>query len=127
MRALPKCDVATLAASRGGVSLANLIKAITEYNAAGKISRRRERNHYKIEEVTIVGPDRASAVVCNTDGSETVLPGGGPNGEDVITDDLFVSRRDTYEMQLDADGVWRLYGGAIIGNPSGVDLCPVAE
>jgi hypothetical protein len=126
MRALPRCDVATLAASRGGVSLESLTKVITQYNAEGQVSRNRDRNHYKIESVAVSSPDRASAVVCNTDGSERVLPGAGPNGVDIIVDDLFVSRRDTYEMQLDADGVWRLYGGAIIGNPSGVDLCPVA-
>ena len=126
MRALPKCDVATLAASRGGVSLENLTKVITQANAEGQVSRNRDRNHYKIESVAISGPDRASAVVCNTDGSERVIPGAGPNGIDIIVDDRFVSRRDTYEMQLDADGVWRLYGGGIIGNPSAVDLCPVA-
>ena len=126
MRALPKCDVATLAASRGGVSLESLTKVITQYNAEGQVSRNRERNHYKIESVTIQGSARASAVVCNTDGSERVLPGAGPNGVDIIVNDSFVSRRDTYEMQLDADGVWRLYGGSIIGDPSGVDLCPVA-
>ena len=126
MRALPRCDISTLAASRGGVSLESLTKVLTQYNAEGQVSRNRERNHYKIESVTIQGADRASAVVCNTDGSERVLPGAGPNGVDIIVNDSFLSRRDTYEMQLDADGVWRLYGGSIIGNPSGVDLCPVA-
>jgi hypothetical protein len=110
----------------GGISLESLSNAITQSNAEGQISRNRDRNHYKIESVTVSGADRASAVVCTTDGSERVRPGAGPNGVDVIVDDLFVSRRDTYDMQLDADGVWRLYGGSIIGNPSGVDLCPVA-
>ena len=126
MRALPKCDVATLAASRGGVSLESLTKVITQYNAAGQISRNRERNHFNIEEVTILGPDRASGVVCVTDGSERVLPGAGPKGEDVIVDGLFVSKHEAFEMHLDADRVWRLYDGRIVGNPSGVDLCPVA-
>jgi hypothetical protein len=126
MTALPKCEVATLAATQGGTSLEQRTKLMTQYNAEGQVSRNRDRNHYKIESVTIQAPDRASAVVCNTDGSERVRPGAGPNGIDIIVDDLFVSRRDTYEMQLDADGVWRLYGGSIIGNPSAVDLCPVA-
>jgi hypothetical protein len=126
MTALPKCEVATLAATQGGTSLEQRTKLMTQYNAEGQVSRNRDRNHYKIESVTIQAPDRASAVVCNTDGSERVLPGAGTNGIDIIVDDLFVSRRDTYEMQLDADGVWRLYGGSIIGNPSAVDLCPVA-
>ena len=126
MTALPKCEVATLAATQGGSSLEQRTKLMTQYNAEGQVSRNRDRNHYKIESVTIQTPGRASAVVCNTDGSERVRPGAGPNGIDIIVDDLFVSRRDTYEMQLDADGVWRLYGGSIIGNPSAVDLCPVA-
>jgi hypothetical protein len=126
MRALPKCDVAALAASRAGLSLESLTKFITESNAAGQVSRNREKNHYKIEEVKVLSPDRATAVVCNTDGSERYIPGAGPNGEDFIVGGLFVSRRDTYEMQLDPDGVWRLYGGSLIGNPSPVDLCPVA-
>ena len=126
MTALPRCEVATLAASQGGASLEQRTKLMTQYNVEGQVSRNRDRNHYKIESVTIQSVDRASAVVCNTDGSERVLPGSGPNGVDIIVDDLFVSRRDTYEMQLDADGVWRLYGGSIIGNPSAVDLCPVA-
>jgi hypothetical protein len=126
MAALPRCDVATLANSLGGVSLETFTKAVLQYNAAGQISRNRERNHYNIEDIKILGPDRAAAVVCNTDGSERVLPGAGPNGEDVIVDGFFVSRRDKYDMRLDADGTWRLYDGQLIGNPSPVDLCPVA-
>jgi hypothetical protein len=126
MRALPKCDVTTLAATRGGVSLDVLTKAITQYNAEGQISRNRDRNHYNIESIDIQGADRATGVLCNTDGSERVRPGAGPNGVDIIVDDFFVSKREAFEMRLDADGVWRLYDGHIIGNPSGVDLCPVA-
>jgi hypothetical protein len=126
LEALPTCDPVTSGAARAGASLEGWTKLVTKYKAAGYVSRRRERNHHNIESVTIQGADRATAVVCNTDGSETVQPGAGLDGGDLIVDGQFVSRRDTYDMRLDPDGLWRLYDGKLIKSSSGDDLCPVA-
>jgi hypothetical protein len=125
--ALPKCDVATLAATRAGDTLAINTKRINEWNAAGYVVRERDKFRIVIESVELA-PDlkRATAMVCYADGSKLISPGTGPDGADVVIDDTYGSGREAWDMRLDADGVWRLYWGPLVGAKESRDICPAA-
>jgi hypothetical protein len=123
--ALPNCDVASLAATRAGDTLAINTQRITEWNAAGYAVRDRDQFRYVIESVELA-PDLRSATVmfCYADGSKLVKPGAGPGGADVVIDGTYGSAREAWDMRLDADGVWRLYWGPLVGTKESRDVCP---
>jgi hypothetical protein len=123
--ALPNCDVATLAATRAGDTLAINTQRITEWNAAGYAIRDRDQFRYVIESVELK-PDLKSAtvMVCYADGSKLVSPGTGPGGADVVIDGTYGSAREAWDMRLDADGAWRMYRGPLVGPKESRDICP---
>jgi hypothetical protein len=122
--ALPKCDVAALAATRAGVVLERNAARATEWNNAGYAVRDRDRFRYVIESVTVDASGmKATAVVCIADGSKLVRPGAAPDGGDVIVDGAYVSGRERWELRLDA-GVWRVYDAPAVGPTEARDVCP---
>jgi hypothetical protein len=125
--ALPNCDVAGLAATRAGDTLAINTKRIAEWNAAGYVIRDRDQFRYVIESVELA-PDltRATVMVCYADGSKLVRPAAGPGGADVVVDGTYGSAREAWDMRLDADGVWRMYRGPLVGAKESRDICPAA-
>jgi hypothetical protein len=127
LTALPNCDVASLAATRAGETLAINTKRISEWNAAGYAIRDRDRFRYVIESVELAADSKsATAMVCYADGSKLVRPGAGPGGADVIIDDTYGSGREAWDMRLDSDGVWRAYFGPLVGTKESRDICPAA-
>jgi hypothetical protein len=125
LTALPNCDVASLAATRAGDTLAINTKRITEWNAAGYVIRDRDRFRYVIESVEIAADSKsATAMVCYADGSKLVRPGAGPGGADVVVDDAYGSAHEAWDMRLDADGGWRMYRGPLVGVKESKDICP---
>jgi hypothetical protein len=100
---------------------------IQEWNTAGYALRGGERFRYVIEAVE-VAPDlqHATITVCSADGSQLVLPGAGPGGADVIIDDTYVSGRAAWDVRLDPDGVWRVYGAPTVGPTEERDICPAS-
>jgi hypothetical protein len=125
--ALPRCDVATLSATRAGPILDDNIELVTDWNGRGYAVRDRELFRFVIESVE-VAPDGLSAVgvLCYADGSKLVIPGAAPDGSDVIVDDKYGSSRQTWEMRLDPDGAWRAYSAQVLGAKASEDICPPA-
>ena len=125
--AMPQCDAASLAATRGGPLLERNKARIQEWNAAGYTVRNRERFRFVIESVTVNGTaSSASAVVCIADGSRLVMPGAGPGGADVVIDETYGSGRETWDIRLDADGRWRVYDAPASGPTESRDACPAS-
>ena len=123
--ALPACDPATLVATRDGPILAINTDRVEEWNAAGYEVRDRDQFRYIIESVEIdPAGDAAIAIVCVADGSKLVLPGAGPGSTDVIVDGTYVSGRESWDMRLGADGVWRVYDAPALGPTESSDVCP---
>jgi hypothetical protein len=123
--ALPACDPATLEATRSGAILAVNQQNIEDWNAAGYAVRDRDQFRYVIESVEVdASGTSATAVVCIADGSKLVMPGAGPGGADVIVDGTYVSGRESWEMQLEADGVWRVHDAPALGPTESSDVCP---
>lgn len=122
--AMPACDPATLAVARAGDLLARNTQRIEEWNALSYTVRARDGFRYVIESVQL---DRtgttATLTVCIADGSRLVQPNAAPDGSDVIVDDEFISGRSTWDMRLDADGVWRAFDTAPLGETSSEDVC----
>ncbi|MCU1395308.1 MAG: hypothetical protein JWM34_3736 [Ilumatobacteraceae bacterium] len=127
LTAMPSCDPATLAVARAGDLLQGNVDRVNEWNAQGYTVRDRDQFRYVVESVTL-GQDNttASAVVCIADGSKLVLPNAGPAGVDVVVDDTFASGVSTWDMRLDGDGVWRVYGAPSTGPAETSDVCPPA-
>lgn len=122
--AMPACDPASLSVARAGDLLARNSARIEEWNALGYTVRDRESFRYVIEAVELDGAGAAAiATVCIADGSRLVQPHAAPDGSDVIVDDEFVSGRSTWDMRLDADGVWRAFDTAPLGETSSEDVC----
>jgi hypothetical protein len=125
LTALPNCDVASLASTRAGDTLAINTKRITEWNAAGYVIRDRDQFRYVIESVQLAPDSKsATAMVCYADGSKLVRPGAGPGGADVIIDGTYGSAHEAWDMRLDVDGVWRMYRGPLVGVKESKDICP---
>lgn len=123
--ALPKCDVASLAATRGGKLLQVNTGRVTQWNKAGYAVRDRNQFRYVIESVRIdPGGKQATATVCIADGSKLVRPGASPDGSDVIVDGAYASGREAWDMRLDDYGVWRPYGAPAVGPTESKDICP---
>lgn len=122
--ALPRCDPASLAVARAGDVLAANTALITEWNSLGYTVRDRDAFRFVVEDVT-VDPSLTSAVatVCVADGSRLVLPNAAPDGGDVVIDDEYTSGRTEWDVRLDADGVWRVYGSTSIGASATEDVC----
>lgn len=122
--AMPACDPATLAVARAGDLLSRNAARIEEWNALGYTVRDRENFRYVIESVELDSAGTAATVtVCIADGSRLVQPNAAPDGGDVIVDDEFVSGRSTWDVRLDADGVWRAFDTAPLGETSSEDVC----
>jgi hypothetical protein len=123
--ALPNCDPATLADTREGPLLAVNTERVNEWNGAGYEVRDRDQFRYVIESVEIdPSGTTATVVVCVADGSKLVLPSAGPGSTDVIVDGTYVSGRESWDMRLGADGVWRVYDAPALGPTESTDVCP---
>lgn len=125
--AMPTCDTSSLAAARAGELLATNTARISEWNSKGYTARNRESFRYVIESI-VLSDDlrRATVVVCFSDDSDLVLPGGAPDGSDVVIDDTYGSGRESWDLRLDSDGVWRAYAAPALGPIETVDVCPAA-
>jgi len=122
--AMPTCDPSTLAVARAGDVLERNSARIEEWNALGYTVRDREAFRYVIESVEVDGSGAAATVtVCIADGSRLVQPNAAPDGSDVIVDDEFVSGRTAWELRIDADGVWRAFDTAPVGESASEDVC----
>jgi archaellum component FlaF (FlaF/FlaG flagellin family) len=98
---------------------------VNEWNAAGYEVRDREQFRYVIESVEIDPSGTvATVVVCVADGSTLVLPAAGPGSTDVIVDGTYVSGRESWDMRLGVDGVWRVYDAPALGPTESSDVCP---
>jgi hypothetical protein len=123
--ALPACDPATLEATRAGTILSVNTSRIEEWNSAGYEVRDRDQYRYVVESVDVEPTgESAVAIVCIADGSKLVLPAAGPGSTDVIVDGTFVSGRESWEMQIGADGVWRVHNAPALGPTESSDVCP---
>jgi hypothetical protein len=124
---MPSCDPSTLAVARAGDLLSQNTARINEWNADGYTVRDRDKFRYVIENIALQ-PDlkRATAIVCIADGSKLVKPAAGPGGADVVVDDTYTSDRESWDVRLDADGRWRVYGGAPVGATEAKDICPAS-
>ena len=58
---------------------------------------------------------RAQVTVCTISSGIVYLPGGAPDGSDVIINDEIVSNRNRVTMVLE-DGLWKLYEGTGLGS-----------
>jgi hypothetical protein len=124
---MPTCDPTVLNATQGGDLLAGNVQRIEEWNAAGYTVIDRDLFRYVIEAVEVQeSGDRATAIVCIADGSKLVEPGAGADGGDRIVDDVFVSGRDSWQLQLDEDGQWRAFAAPSVGETEESDICPAA-
>lgn len=125
--ALPACDPTTLEVARAGDLLARNTALIDEWNSLGYTVRDRDQFRYVVESVVVdASLVTAVATVCIADGSRLVLPNAAPDGSDVVIDDEYTSGRSEWDMRLDADGVWRLYGSTPIGVAATEDVCGAA-
>jgi hypothetical protein len=123
--AMPACDPTTLSATNAGAALERNVARINEWNSKGYTVRDRETFRYVIESVTVApGLATATAMVCIADGSKIVNPGAGPGGVDVVIDGSYVSGRETWDMQLDPDGSWRVHDAPAFGPTEARDVCP---
>lgn len=124
---MPTCDPTVLEATQGGDLLAGNVGRIEEWNAAGYTVIDRDQFRYVIEAVEVSeAGDRATALVCIADGSKLVEPGAGPDGGDRIVDDVYVSGRDSWQLQLDDDGRWRAFAAPSVAQTEESDICPAA-
>jgi hypothetical protein len=122
---LPACDAAQLEKTRRGELLQLNTARINEWNAAGYAVRDRDKFRYVIEQVELnPTATQATVRVCIADGSKLVRPGAGPGGADVIVDDSYTSGRETWDVRLDSDGVWRAYAAPADGPTESRDVCP---
>jgi hypothetical protein len=80
-----------------------------------------------VEQVALSGepPIEADLTVCVVDPSVVYEPDAGPDGSDVIVNDIIYSHRLIYRMQK-VDGVWRLAGVDNVDRWEGVTRCPPA-
>ncbi|WP_040492323.1 hypothetical protein [Ilumatobacter nonamiensis] len=124
---MPTCDPSILEATRAGELLDGNVARINEWNAAGYTVMDRDQYRYVIEAVEI-GNDltTANALVCLADGSKLIEPGGASDGSDLIIDDQFVSGRESWRLQLSADGMWRAIAAPAVGATEESDICPAA-
>lgn len=122
---MPNCDVATLEATRRGDMLRINTERVTQWNAAGYAVRDRDTFRYVVEQVELNADlTQATVLVCIADGTKLVQPGAGPGGADVIVDDSYVSGRESWDVRLDADGIWRPYAAPASGPTESRDVCP---
>lgn len=122
---MPNCDVATLEATRRGDMLRINTERVTQWNAAGYAVRDRDTFRYVVEQVELNADlTQATVLVCIADGTKLVQPGAGPGGADVIVDDSYVSGRESWDVRLDADGIWRPYAAPASGPSESRDVCP---
>jgi hypothetical protein len=122
---LPNCDVAELEKTRRGELLELNTTRINEWNAAGYAVRDRDQFRYVIEQVELNSTaTQATVRVCVADGSKLVRPGAGPGGADVVVDGAFTSGRESWDVRLDSDGVWRAYAAPAVGPTESSDVCP---
>lgn len=125
--ALPACDPTSLEVARAGDLLARNTSLIDEWNSLGYTVRDRGQFRYVVESVAVdASLVTAVVTVCIADGSRLVLPNAAPDGGDVVIDDEYTSGRSEWDMRLDADGVWRLYGSTPIGVAATEDVCGAA-
>ena len=125
--AMPGCDTASLAATRGDPLLAVNVARVGEWNAAGYTVVDRDQFRYVIEDVELSADGlQATVTVCVADGSKLVDPGAGPDGADLIVDGTYVSGREAWDMRLGEDGIWRVHDGPVIGATEATDVCPAA-
>lgn len=125
--AMPACDAASLAATRGDPLLSINVARVDEWNAAGYTVIDRDQFRYVIEGVELSADgQQATVAVCIADGSKLVDPGAGPDGADLIVDDAYVSGREAWDMRLGDDGIWRIHDGPVIGTTEATDVCPAA-
>lgn len=123
--AMPGCDAASLAATRGDPLLAVNVARVGEWNAAGYTVVDRDQFRYVIEDVELSADGlQATVTVCVADGSKLVDPGAGPDGADLIVDGTYVSGREAWDMRLGDDGIWRVHDGPVIGTTEATDVCP---
>lgn len=128
LTSMPNCDPAVLADTRAGELLARNVARIEEWNEAGYTVIDRDQFRFVIETVEVSDDGTAArATVCLADGSKLVAPAAGPDGVDVIIDDVFISAREAWEMRLDADGSWRAYSAPVVGSTEETDVCPSAS
>lgn len=122
---MPNCDVATLEATRRGDMLRINTERVTQWNAAGYTVRDRDTFRYVVEQVELNADlTQATVLVCIADGTKLVQPAAGPGGADVIVDDSYVSGRESWDVRLDADGIWRPYAAPASGPTESRDVCP---
>ena len=122
---MPNCDVATLEATRRGDMLRINTERVAQWNAAGYAVRDRDTFRYVVEQVELNADlTQATVLVCIADGTKLVQPGAGPGGADVIVDDSYVSGRESWDVRLDADGIWRPYAAPASGPTESRDVCP---
>lgn len=124
---MPNCDVVTLEATRRGDMLRINTERVTQWNAAGYAVRDRDTFRYVVEQVELNADlTQATVLVCIADGTKLVQPGAGPGGADVIVDDSYVSGRESWDVRLDADGIWRPYAAPASGPTESRDVCPAS-
>ncbi len=124
---MPNCDVATLEATRRGDMLRINTERVAQWNAARYAVRDRDTFRYVVEQVELNADlTRATVLVCIADGTKLVQPGAGPGGADVIVDDSYVSGRESWDVRLDADGIWRPYAAPASGPTESRDVCPAS-
>ncbi len=122
---LPKCDVATLEATRRGDMLRVNSERIADWNSKGYAIRKADTFRFVVESVDVnADGTQATALVCIADGTTLVSPGTGPGGADVIIDDSYISGRELWDVRLDPDGVWRPYAAPASGSTESRDVCP---
>ena len=124
---MPTCDPSILEETRAGELLDGNLARINEWNTAGYTVIDRDQYRYVIEAVEI-GDDgtTANALVCLADGSKLIEPGGASDGTDLIVDDQFISGRESWRLQLGADGMWRAIAAPAVGVTEESDICPAA-
>lgn len=128
LTSMPNCDPTVLADTRAGDLLATNVARIEEWNEAGYTVIDRDQFRFVIETVDLSDDGTAAtATVCLADGSKLVAPAAGPDGADVIIDDVFISAREAWAMRLDADGSWRAYSAPVVGSTEETDVCPSAS
>lgn len=108
------CDVDALAVF-GSPLHGRLAELMAERRAAGIVATRRGSLRYRIDDVEVQSPDRASVTVCLTD--DTILVSGG-----AVFDESLFSARSVWIMQR-MDDVWLWVDDELLEWRNGEDLC----
>lgn len=117
--ALDRCRIDSLERFFSGSTLDRFTQVAEGWQADGLIGRASSdpsHNRHRIREINlgaesdsdaISDPARAEVVSCVVDAAMLVVPGAGPDGQDLIYDDRVVSRLESTTMVRGRDGRWR--------------------